>query len=307
MRFKDNHIWVVDMGEESVKIIQAKRSSKGALEIVRTFRKKSLAKEKFFMSPQKADFEVLSDCLADYRRGDQITILLNDEEMIVEAFTIKAVSLQNLEDIVYWKMKKLQSATQKKWHYDYIVGERLEVFEQLGLEDKNFDVVSIFAEKELIKSCQKLFKAGDYKVTKIIPHFMGLGKILEKREIKNALLVDLGSARISLYQYHAGILKHQVRLSIDPHQSDGEKIANISNSIENQIRLYQDKREREKSQLYLIGGGSLNPGLEGCFKDHAKWELADLRDLIQEAFSNQQDLAQESVSLFFAAMAGLLV
>ncbi|MDK2935986.1 MAG: hypothetical protein AB7D16_11185 [Eubacteriaceae bacterium] len=307
MPFKENHIWVADIGEASVKIIQAKRKSDDTLEIVRTFRKKSLTKDAFFSAPRKEDFEVLADCLTDYRRGDQITILLKDPAVIIEPFMIKAVSEQSLEDIVYWKMKKLSAETQKKWHYDYVAGQRLEVFEQLGLEERHFDVVGIYAEKELIKTCQKLFKAGDYRVTKIIPQFLGLGKILEKQGIKNALLVDLGSSQVTIYQYYEGVLRHQAKLAIDPSRSHEENLANISNSIENQIRLYQDKRERERSQLYLIGGGALNPGVRNYFMDHEKWELADLCQLIKEDLWNHQDLAQESVSLFFTAMAGLLV
>ncbi|MDK2905642.1 MAG: Type pilus assembly protein PilM [Eubacteriaceae bacterium] len=305
MRFKENHFWVADIGEESAKIIQAKKTATGSLEIVGTFRKKGLNKDTFILAPKKEAFEVLADCLTDYRRGDQITILMKDPAIVVEPFMIKAVSDQSLEDIVYWKMKKLQTSTQKKWHYDYIASQRLEVFEQLGLEERYFDVVAVYAEKNLIKNCQKLFKAGDYKVTKIIPQFIGLGKILEKRDGKNALFVDIGSSQIILYQYFKGILRHQ--LSIDTSQLNVENFTNISSSIENHMRLYQDKREREKSQLYLVGGGSLAPGVQEYFTAHSKWELTDPSELIKDELSNSQDLARESVSLFFSALAGLLV
>ncbi|WKY47112.1 hypothetical protein Q5O24_12180 [Eubacteriaceae bacterium ES3] len=306
MSFRSNYIWTVDIGEESAKIVKALKTPAGIPEIEGTYQDRALCKDKLFLYKSKEQIELLSNCFDDYRRGDQINFLLKDSSIIIETFSMKPVSKTQLEDIIYWKMKKLKLEHGKKWHYDYLAEERVEVFEQLGVEEKNIDVVSVFAEQTLIRNCQSLFKAGGLKVSKVLPQFIGMGKLFKQNALKHILLLDLGYSKASLYQFRNGLLINYLELNPDLSLSFSENLSLIVRTMENQLRLFQDKREREKSLLCLVGGGSLSPGIRVWFDDHPKWELVNNRDLLAEQVAGLEGVSQTSLGIFSLGISGLL-
>lgn len=301
---KEQVIWVIDIGDYSTKITKAKRGKN--IEIIDLILEPNWNKKK--MNEKRDFFDRLNVFFKAYKRRDEVILLIGDADLRLDFWRLPVVDKDELEAIIYWKMQQISQAQLKNFHYDYLARKQVDNYKNLGINEYYIEALSIFIDKEIIRNYLGWFKKnGHIRLDKIQSQFLGIGKSLKKAKIKRGFFLDLGFSKTILYDFKNGMLSYKIDIIPKEKQSLSDYLKMIRRIIEDNVQLDQYKN-KEKTSLFLIGGGSLICEIERNLKCSEKWKLSSLYDLLENCpeLTGIREIEKEEMSLFFASITTLI-
>lgn len=308
---KQNRLWVVDLGEAVTKIIIGKTDENGVILIENYWIEKTPQNMFNEGNPEKKlDLVVfLRDLLRSYHHWDELMLVFNHKKMILALFTFPMMSIEEVCEALYWKMQIIIPERLEDWRLDFLARKRIDVFEYLGINDKKLDVMGIGIPKTVLTAYCEVFKGTKHALKTIEPQFHGLGRLLKKQGEERTLIIDIGYSSTRLLFYDQGFLQEERRIETKV-QSDlnaflAPIIEAVQESHESPLSL---ARGFENEIIYLLGGGSLRPGVLEVLKEKIKKEINMLTIMVRDSgiFMFQKGIPEEELCLLLPCLGGLL-
>ena len=161
-------LWIVDLGINLTKIVVGFAGESGQVHIEDIRIEKTPGN---YCENAQTMGAFLRPLLKGYRRKDELMLLINNKEMLVGTFTFPMMTLQDVEDAIYWKMQLLVSENIDNWRIDFTARERTQRLEYLGIDDKKLAVLGVGVEKTLLRWYYRIFKKSGFVLKSIVPQF----------------------------------------------------------------------------------------------------------------------------------------
>lgn len=274
---KKRKLWIVDLGEALTKIVVGVINESGIVQI-KDFRIEKTS-EQFWSevdSKKKPKTRrLLRPLLRGYRRKDEVILLINHKEMIIETFTFPMMTISEVEEAIFWQMQQLTSENLEYWRIDFLVRERTQWLEYLGMNDKNLDVLGVAVEKNLIAWYMRVFRKNGCDLKAVVPQFYTFDMLMNQKGDHPTLIIDMGKASTRFIYYPGDSLgeHHRIELGKD---WDGETYLQQIVKAAEQILMSPVGGEKAPANgnIYLMGGESLHPGVMEYL---SKWMNIEIR------------------------------
>lgn len=278
---KQKKLWIVDLGIEMTKIVVGFVTASGLVQIEEISIEKT--PENYLENTQTMG-AFLRPLLKKHRGQDELMLLINHKEMLVGTFAFPMMTLQEVEDAIYWKMQLLVTGDIDNWRIDFTATERTQRFEYLGIDDKKLDVLGVGIEKGLLRRYNRIFKKSGFVLKAIVPQFYTYTSLLNKDEDQPTLIIDMGKTSTRLFYYNRSALIENHRIELDP-SWDGETyllhIIKVIEEIRQSPLGYGKGCDNEK--LYLMGGESLHAGVRDYLSTRVEKEIHPTYFLLDES------------------------
>ena len=306
---KKASIWVIEIGNYSTKLLKAKGHRNEKI-VITDFLMTTKWTRETMVEVDKSDFIAgLHTFFKGYRRRDKVILLVGNDDLQIDFWSFPFVSEEEIEAMVYWKMKERCGDQLKDWHYDYLARTHIESYKNLGIEDYSIEALAVIISKELITNYSKYFKkTRRIDLNKILPQFYGIGAMLKEEDLRRVFFLDLGYFKTVLYDFKKGMLAYKMDLTLGKKQTLGDYLKMMRRSLEDQVQLDDYKNNEEKPILFLIGGGSLVPEIQAFLGGSQKYQLGSLVELLAKCdyLKGPENMKKEEIHLFFPAIAALI-
>lgn len=252
-------LWIVDLGINLTKIVVGFAGELGRVHIEDIRIEKT--PENYLENAQMMG-AFLRPLLKGYRRKDELMLLINHKEMLVGAFTFPMMTLQDVEDAIYWKMQLLVSENIDNWRIDFTVRERTQRLEYLGIDDKKLDVLGIGVEKALLRWYFRIFKKSGFILNSIVPQFYTYSSMLDGDDDCPTLIIDMGKTGTRIFYYNQGSLIENHRIELNPDWDGETYLLQITKVVEEVLQSPLGYAKGCKNEnIYIMGGESLHVGV----------------------------------------------
>ncbi|MGV8907168.1 MAG: hypothetical protein ACOH15_11280 [Acetobacterium sp.] len=308
---KRKRIWVVDLGEAVTKITLGKADENGVILIENYWIEKTPKNMFKEGSPEKKlDLVVfLRDLLRDYYHRDELMLVFNHRKMILASFDFPMMAVEEVWEALYWKMQIIIPERFADWRLDFLAQKRIDVFECLGINDKKLDVLGIGVPKEVLAAYCEVFKGTKHGLKIIEPQFQGLGRLLKKKGEESTLIIDLGYTSTRLLFYTQGFLQEERRIETKAESDLNILLAPIIEAVqESHQSPLSIARGFENETIYLLGGGSLRPGVLEVLKEKIKRKIEMITIMARDsgAFMFLKEISEEQLCLLMPCLGGML-
>ncbi|MGL4607851.1 MAG: hypothetical protein ACRCU3_10355 [Eubacteriaceae bacterium] len=255
----------------------------------------------------------IKECFKFRKRKEPLTLVIDHPRMIFKSFVFPMMSIEEVEKGVYWKIQTYLSGEAKDWRYDFIAKERAVVFEYLGVEEKELDVLGIAIPKIILKKTINAFNKGKQKINRIIPQGMFLNELFLNKNEDNKLLIDLGGSNGGLFFMSQGFLIQVERLSFKPikeaetlDEALVEKMATEINLLLN-TPLLKAKGFKE-IEIICLGGGSLHQKRVEMLQNKLGKNVksVSIMDVDTEVIELPKKMTEEEFPLLIPCLSGLI-
>lgn len=304
-------LWVVDLGEAITKIILGEFNENGIICIENYWIEKTpgnVFREGF---PEKSlDLVVfLRDLLKGHHSRDDLLLVFNHRKMILASFIFPMMEIEEVCEALQWKMQILIPERLEDWQLDFLASERIDVFEYLGINDKKLDVLGIGIPKNVLAAYCGAFKGAKHILKNIEPQFHGIGRLLKINGEKINLILDIGYTSTRLLFYAQGFLQEERCIEIDTGKDYKKFLTPVIESVLESFRSPLSLARGFKNEtIFLLGGGSLIPGVLDYLREKIKKEIRMFsifgRD--SEIFRFQEEITEENLCLLMPCLAGML-
>jgi Tfp pilus assembly PilM family ATPase len=307
---KKKKTWVIDLGEGVTKVI------KGFLD-----EKRGVVVEKYWIKPtpigifsegipqKELESKVfVRELLRESHVFDRIILVLNHPQIVVEAFEIPLLDIEEIQKVVYWKMKLIIKDSIAQWRIDFLAKERTEAFEYLGIEDKQLDILVIAIPKEVLIGNMQVVKKRNLKITIIEPQFHSLSRFLD--DDHNYLIIEIGVSNTRIYYYVKGLLKTMDQLENQNNNDDRQNLLPIIDCILKKIESPLLMTQwGEKNQILLAGGGSCALGVREYFEEKLNRSVVYITDCLKmtDRIVVNENMDEWDKMLIMPCLGGLLL
>lgn len=268
---KRKKLWIVDLGNDLTKVVVGYATEPGRVVIENIRIEKTPA---YYRETRQSLQHFLRSLFKGYRAKDELMLLIDHKEMLVGIFTFPMMTLQEVEDAIYWKMQLLVSGNIDNWRIDFTATERTQRLEYLGIDDKKLDVLGVGLEKSLLSWYNRSFKKSGYVLKSIVPLFYTYTSLLKKDEDQSILIIDMGKTATRFFYYNEGALIENHRIELD---SDWDAETYLQLIIKTSEEMLQSPLGNSNGSgnevIYLMGGESLHPGVRDYLD---KWIAKDI-------------------------------
>ncbi|MBU4440280.1 MAG: hypothetical protein L6276_03035 [Acetobacterium sp.] len=252
-------LWIVDLGINLTKIVVGFAEDSGRVHIEDIRIEKTPGN---YCENTQTMGAFLRPLLKGYRRKDELMLLINHKEVLVGTFTFPMMTLQDVEDAIYWKMQLLVSGNINNWRIDFTARERTQRLEYLGIDDKKLDVLGVGVEKARLRWYYRIFKKSGFVLKSIVPQFYAYTSLMNADDDHPTLIIDMGKTGARIFYYNQGSLIENHHIELDPGW-DGEtyllQIIKVVGEVRQSPLGYAKGYENEA--IYIMGGESLHAGV----------------------------------------------
>lgn len=306
---KQKNLWTVDLGEAYTKITRGFQDETGVIQIENYWIEKT--PQDIFsqgVPEKKIDLVVfLRDLLKGHQKRDELILVLNHRKMVLAPFTFPIMTMDEVKDAIQWKMQMILPEKWEEWRIDFLVKERIERFEYLGVDDKKLDVLGIGVEKELLSAHYGVFKRTRHVLKTIEPQFYSFSKIFDEKT--TAIIIDMGKTGTRLFFYSEGFLQDERRIekkeSDDLESSLMSVIKEIQENFQSPLGL---SRGYENGDIYLLGGESLKDGVLNYMEKQIHKQIKPFTIILeqQSIFRFKKEMTKEELCLLMPCLCGML-
>ena len=261
---KTKKLWIVDLGEVLTKIVVGEIDQEGMIYIKDICIEKTAEQIRF--APDSGNWQetrgVLRPLLKGYRRKDEMILLINHKEMMVETFILPMMTIAEVEEAIFWQMQLRTSANLEHWRIDFVARKRSKWFENLGMNDKNLDVLGVAVDKMLLTRYTRIFRKNGCELKAIIPQLYTFDILMEAEGNQETLIIDMGKTGTRFFYYQGDAFSENHWIDLEDHW-DGEMY--LQQIIKAAEQIFISPLGCEKvgvnENIYLMGGESLHPGV----------------------------------------------
>lgn len=289
---KRKKFWAIDLGEALTKIVVGEIGASGWVQI-EGFRIEKTPEQIRNIGNSEEQSMVrgfLRHLLKGARRHDDVMLVINHKEMLVASFTFPMMTINEVEEAIYWQLQLLTSENLEFWRIDFQARERTRWFEHLGIDETNLDVLGVAVKKDLLSRYTKLFGKTGCRLASIVPQFYTFDSLIDPNGDQPTLIIDMGKSETRFFYYYRAALVENHRLELETGW-DGKTYLREIIKVTEQIFEFPLGYEKTgmndiNENIYLMGGESLH---RGVLETLTKWLDKKIRP-VDELLDEKEEL-----------------
>ncbi|MFH1412415.1 MAG: pilus assembly protein PilM [bacterium] len=310
--FKKQPLVAADISDYSIEILQlnSKREvlayNRAVLEENIVQDNKIIDEEKFISIFQKLLIEAKPNSLDPKQKNIKIAVSLPEPKTYIHAFEIDAkLEKEDFEKALLDKAKEVIPFNLEDLYWDYFV---------LDSNPEKKNILYISAPQNIINDYSKVFSKIGADLVAVEPESIAVGRALfsapayfkslsQSASLDYSMILDIGArtTNINVFNNNKNLI-FSIPISHDGKELTENIKKRIIKGIKETVKYYEDNYQKRISEIYLVGGASLLPGLESYISEQTSKRVLlgnPLKKIIPTKYLDKKE------SILFANVIGL--